>query len=167
MTILGQISSGTSEPEKLVGVLAVVGLLGFAAWRGVRWLFQTQPPPDPWDAQVAADIAKDDAIPLCHHCLAPHSDAADFCPECGTPVGQYTNWLPYPQLFSIGHVLRIGTFGDYKRSPLTVFGFWFFGLVEYTLFAPIYWIMLLRNKLNKGQPVLPPDPSSGETSSSN
>jgi hypothetical protein len=164
MTILGQISFGTSEPEKLVGFLAVLGLLGVAAWRGVRWLLRAQPPADPWDAQVAADIAKSDAIPLCHHCLAPHSEAADFCPECGATVGQYTNWLPYPQLFSIGHVLRIGTFGNFKRSPLTVVGFWFFGFAEYTLFAPIYWFMLLRNKLNKGQSVSPRVQSPEETS---
>jgi hypothetical protein len=164
MIILSQISSGNSEPEKLVGVLAVVGLLAFALWRGVRWLLQAQPSPDPWDAEVAADLAKEEAVPLCHHCLTPHSDATNFCPACGAAVGQYTNWLPYPQLFSIGHVLRIGTFGHFKRSPLTIIGFWFFGLAEYALFAPIYWFMLLRNNLDKDQPALPADHSSGEIS---
>ena len=167
MTIFGQISSGTSGPEQLVGVLAILGALCVVAWKSGQWLFQTQPSPDPWDAQVAAEIAKDEAVPLCHHCLAPHSDAADFCPECGTPVGQYTNWLPYPQLFSIGHVLRIGTFGNFKRSPLTIVGFWFFGLAEYTIFAPIYWFMLVQNKFQKGQPALPPDHSPEDTAPSN
>jgi hypothetical protein len=151
MTILGQLSSGMSDPEQIVAVLGVVTLIGLAIWRMAQWLIQAQSPPDPWDAQVAEDITKDEAVPLCHHCLCPQSDEPDFCPECGTPVGQYTNWLPFPQLFSIGHVLRIGTFGDFKRSPLTVLGFWFLGLVEYTLFAPVYWFMLSRNRLHSSQ----------------
>ena len=153
--IFAQISSSASDPERFVGALGIVVLLGLLLWRAVQWFVQTQPPPDPWDAQVAEDIARDEAVPLCHHCLFPQSNGTDFCPKCGTPVGKYTNWLPFPQLFSIGHVLRIGTFGEFKRSPLTVFGFWFFGLVEYTLFAPIYWIMLLRNRLHSAPPAPP------------
>ncbi|MDB6054204.1 MAG: hypothetical protein JWN25_1727 [Verrucomicrobiales bacterium] len=145
MTVLAQINSGAIEPEKLIAVLATVGLLGFAAWRIVKWLIQVQPAPDPWDAQTAADIAKDDAVPLCYHCLCPHSEATHFCSECGTTVGQYTNWLPFPQLFSIGHLFRIGTSGNYKYSVLTILGFWYFALAKYTIFAPIYWVMFLRN----------------------
>ena len=126
-----------------------------------RW-FQTPPPPDPWDEQINAELAKDEAVPLCHHCLTPHSEAEDFCPACGAAVGQYTNWLPFPQLFSIGHALRIGTFGTFKRSPLTVLGFWLLGLAEYMFFAPLYWFMLVKNRLHKS----PPDPKQNDCAQS-
>jgi hypothetical protein len=75
----------------------------------------------------------------------------DFCSACGAAVGRYTNWLPYPYLFSVGHVLRIGTSGDFKQSALTITGFLFLGLVEYTVFAPIYWFMLARGINHHGR----------------
>lgn len=158
MIVLGQICFGASEPEKLVGTLAIIGLLGVALWKMLRRWFQTPLSPDPWDDHINAELAKDEAVPLCHHCLTPHSEGEDFCPACGAAVGQYTNWLPFPQLFSIGHVLRIGTFGNFKRSPLTVFGFWLLGLAEYMIFAPLYWFMLLKNKLHKS----PSDPKDND-----
>lgn len=158
MTILGQLSSGMSDPERLVGLLGIGALAVLAAWRAVLSFRQTQPAPDPWDAQVEAELSAADAVPLCPHCLCAQTEDADFCPECGTPVGQYTNWLPFPQLFSIGHVLRIGTFGTFKRSPVTILGFWLLGLIEYTLMAPIYWVMLLRNKM-RSEPAAPENPT--------
>jgi hypothetical protein len=165
MTIFGQIGSGTNEPERLVGLLAIAGLLGLAIWKGIKWLLQTRVTPDPWDATVAAELAKDEAPTLCHHCLCPHSESTDFCPECGTPVGQYTNWLPFPQLFSIGHVLRTGTSGEFKRTPLTIFGFMLFSLAEYTLFVPIYWIVFLRKLFGSQPPEDPtPDPMATQQS---
>ncbi len=162
MTILGQISSGASEPEKLVGVLAVIGLLGFVIWKTVREWFQAPTTPDPWDDQVKAELARDDAVPLCHHCLTPHSEAVDFCPDCGAAVGKYTNWLPYPQLFSVGHVLRIGTFGKFKRTPMTILGFWLFSLGEYLFFAPIYWFILLKNLAHNPKLATPQTPLKDE-----
>jgi hypothetical protein len=158
MTIFGQIGSGTSDSERLVGVLAIAGLLGLALWKGVKWALQTKATPDPWDETVAAELAKDETAPLCHHCLCPHADSTDFCPQCGTPVGQYTNWLPFPQLFSIGHVLRAGTSGEFKRTPLTILGFMLFSLAEYMLFVPIYWIVFLR-KIMSPQPPENPTPN--------
>lgn len=157
MTILGEITPNAQGRETLVAVLAIVGLLGVAVWRLVRWLIQAKPTPDPWDETIAAEIAKDDATPLCHHCLCPHSDSTDFCPECGTPVGQYTNWLPFPQLFSIGHVLRTGTSGEFKRTPLTILGFMLFSFAEYMLFAPIYWIVFLRKMFRHPSIETPPE----------
>jgi hypothetical protein len=67
-------------------------------------------------------------------------------------VGQYTNWLPFPYLFSVGHALRIGTSGEFRRSPLTVIGFMLFGLAEYALFVPIYWIVFLHKLLVRRLP---------------
>lgn len=159
MIILGEISTGTGEPEKLVTMLAIVGLLILAGWQFFKRLLQSQPAPDPWDESINAELAKADAIPLCHRCLTPHSHDTDFCPACGTPVGQYTNWLPFPQLFSIGHVLRTGTNGDFKRTPLTILGFMLFSLAEYMLFVPIYWIVFLRKIFGHPPVETPPEQS--------
>ena len=167
MTSFGQIGSGASDPEKLVAVLAIFGLLSVAVWKWAKRLIQSRPPPDPWDETIAAEVANDEAVPLCHRCLAPHGSSADFCPGCGTPVGQYTNWLPYPQLFSVGHVLRAGTNGDFKRTPLTILGFMLFSLVEYTLFVPIYWIVFLRKIFGPQPPSNPLANSAAPPESSN
>jgi hypothetical protein len=74
----------------------------------------------------------------------PREAAVDFCPECGAPVGTYTNWLPFPYLFSLGHTVRLGASGDFERTPVTLAGFWLLGLIEYTALAPLYWYRLLR-----------------------
>ena len=134
-----------------VGIWAVAGLCCYGIWVLMRRLFAGPRSPDPWDEAVAAEIEEKDATPLCHRCLTPHGTLANFCPECGATVGKYTNWLPYPYIFSVGHTLRIGTSGEFKRSPLTVIGFFVFSLLEYTVFAPIYWVMFLLN-LRKARP---------------
>jgi hypothetical protein len=158
MIILGQITS-TSNPERLVGSLAILTLIGVAVWRVVKWISRTEVKADPWDETVAAEVARDDAVPLCHHCLSPHDPATDFCPDCGAPVGRYTNWLPYPQLFAIGYVLRTGTSGEFKRSPITLLGFILFALTEYALFVPVYWILFVR-RIFRPRPRENPPPSS-------
>ena len=158
MIPLGQLSYLTVDPATRVGLLAIAILLCFGLWMLIRWLFSGPPQPDPWSDEVAAEIAKDDAVPLCHRCLAPHDSSLDFCPDCGAPVGPYTNWLPYPYLFSIGHTLRIGTSGDFRRSPLTIAGFFCLGIVEYALFAPVYWFMLLKGLSDRGPSNAPSDP---------
>jgi hypothetical protein len=64
--------------------------------------------------------------------------------------------LPFPYLFSIGHTLRIGTDGRFKRSPLTITGFLLVGLAEYALFAPVYWFVFLKRLLHP-PPADPPN----------
>ena len=142
--LMARLQHVASDPELQVGILAVIALSGYGAWSFIRWLARGSTTPDPWDESITAEISNDEATPLCHHCLAPHEASADFCPDCGAPVGSYTNWLPYPYLFSIGYALRTGTSGNFKRSPLTIVGFILFSLVEYSLLAPIYWFIFLR-----------------------
>ena len=113
--ISGQPNYSTEGPEMGVGV-GIAILLCLGLWRLIHWLFDGPQRSDPWSDEVATEIAKDDAVPLCHRCLSPHDSLVDFCPDCGAPVGPYTNWLPYPYLFSIGHTLRIGASGDFRRS---------------------------------------------------
>jgi len=155
MLPLVAVTTGLSRAELLTVLAGIVGLLVIAGWYLLKKAILTPPQPDPWDETIAAEIEKPEATPLCHHCLHPHSGATDFCSDCGTPVGQYTNWLPFPQLFSIGHVLRTGTSGEFKRTPVTILGFMLFSLAEYTLFAPIYWVIFLRKLSNQQLPKKP------------
>lgn len=124
-------------------VFVLIGIGAVVAYRLVRWFCAGPVQPEPWSKDVADAMESDHARPLCCHCLEPHSADANFCPDCGAPVGQYTNLLPFPYLFSVGHLLRTGTRGDFKRTPLTMIGFVLLGLVEYSIFAPIYWIRLV------------------------
>jgi len=150
MIYLAQLQHRSGYPDALIGMLAVM-VLFYCLGLFFRRLQVGPTTPDPWDDQTTAAMENDDAVPLCHHCLTPHSAAADFCPECGAAVGEYTNLLPYPYLFSVGHALRIGAFGNFKRSPLTVAGFLALGFIEYSVFAPFYWFRLLRNIFYKPQ----------------
>ena len=158
MILLSQSNHLTEDPTSRGGGLGIVISLCFGLWMLIRWLLSGPRRPDPWSDEVAAEIAKDDAVPLCHRCLAPHDSWVDFCPDCGAPVGPYTNWMPYPYLFSVGHTLRIGASGDYKRSPLTIAGFFCLGIVEYALFAPVYWFILLKGLSARGPSGPPSDP---------
>ena len=158
MILIAQSNDLPEDPAAPGGILAIAILLCLGLWMLIRWLFTGPPRPDPWSDEVAAEIAKEDAVPLCHRCLAPHDSRVDFCPDCGAPVGPYTNWLPYPYLFSIGHTLRIGASGDFRRSPLTIVGFFCLGIAEYALFAPVYWFMLLKGLSAHGKSGPPSDP---------
>ena len=149
MILLGQSDYLTEDPTTRVGVLAIAILLCLGLWMLIRWLFNGPQQPDPWSDEVATEIAKDDAVPLCHRCLAPHESWVDFCPDCGAPVGPFTNWLPYPYLFSIGHTLRIGASGDFRRSPLTIVGFFCLGIAEYALL-----LQFIGSCCSKGFPLM-------------
>jgi len=158
---LGQSGGGTDNPELLVGILAVLGLVCFGVWAFLEFVRRKPVPPDPWNEGIATEIEREEAVPLCHRCLTAHESSADFCPKCGAAVGQYTNWLPFPYLFSVGDTLRIGTSGEFRRSPLTVCGFFLFSLVEYTIFAPVYWCLMLwrlrkRSAMDGGHDQSPP-----------
>lgn len=148
--------ASTITPENLVAIVAIAGLVFGLIWKVGQSVYNSTTPPDPWDETTAASIENEEATPLCHKCLSPHNTSEDFCPDCGAPVGTYTNWLPYPYLFSIGHSLRIGTNGEFRRSPLTIVGFLFLSLVEFSLFVPLYWIVFLKKLHSKQLPENPP-----------
>lgn len=141
--------------------MAVVVLTVLGLWRLGRWFFTGPRPPDPWDAQVTADLETEEVKPLCHRCLAPHEPGVYFCPGCGAPVGMYTNWLPFPYIFSLGHVLRQGASGDFRRTPITLGGFWLLSLAEYTVLAPVYWYRLYRSQRQPQRTTPTPEPLEG------
>jgi hypothetical protein len=155
-----QLDRLADDPDRLIGFLGIIGLSCCGLWLLIRWLFKEPTQPDPWGAEINAELAAEEATPLCHRCLFPHDQQTNFCPECGAPVGTYTNLLPYPYLFSIGHALRLGTEGKFRHSPLTVAGFLLFGFAEYSLFAPVYWFVFLKKLLRPAAPdPQPPDPA--------
>lgn len=80
------------------------------------------------------------------------------CPRCGAAIGIYTDWLPFPYLFSLGHMLRLGASGDFKRTPVTLADFWLLGFAEYTVFAPIYWYRLYRGQREPHRAIPPDEP---------
>ena len=155
MISLAIVGIGSSEIAVLLFVISVVG--SFAVWRFVHLLLDGHPAGEPWDHQTAAALAQEDARPLCCRCLQPHEEDVDFCPECGAPVGTYTNLLPFTYLFSVGDVLRVGTSGAFHRTPLTVVGFFLLGLAEYTILAPFYWFMFFRNLGRQQHEASPPN----------
>ena len=161
MILFAQLNS----PELTVGFLGIAALSCLGIWAAVRWLLRGPVRPDPWDEQIAAQIARDETTALCHRCLCPHDSSIDFCPECGAAVGQYTNWLPFPYLFSLGHTLRIGTTGEFRHSRLIICGFMLLGLAEYMMLAPVYWLMFFRNLSRQRQTELTGEKNGPEASS--
>jgi hypothetical protein len=164
MPILAQLNNGLTPGETLLGVAGIVFVLVAAIWSGIRWLKKTPLSPDPWDAEIAAEVASPDCTPLCHRCLEPHDLSRNLCPNCGAPVGQYINVMPYLYIFSIGHVFRIGTTERIKKSPLVVLGFLLVAVGQYSVFAPIYWVKFLLHLGDPEQESLPELPNPPEHS---
>jgi len=134
-----------NTPEQIVGWTAILLLVGFGVAVAFRRMASAPLSPDPWDSDVARDLESGDATPLCHRCITEHGLNDKFCPRCGAPVGQYVNFMPYEYLFSVGHMFRLGTSGQVKRSFITTAGFLLVSCAEYIMFAPIYWIVFLLN----------------------
>lgn len=126
----------------LAGIAVVIILVAAKVFH--RW-WSVKPKPDPWGAEVDAALENPEVLPVCFHCSAPHTETAWFCPECGAAVGEYNNWNPYLYIFSLGEVLRAGTFGKCQRSWFVMLGYLILSLAEYTIFAPVYWLLLFRN----------------------
>ena len=162
MVILAQLHNGLTPGETLVGVVGIAFVLVATIWSGIRWLKKIPLSPDPWDAEIAAEIDSPNCTPLCNHCLEPHEPSRNFCPNCGAAVGQYINVMPYLYVFSIGHVLRIGTTERFKRSPVVVLGFLLMSLGYYSLFAPIYWIKFFLHAVKMDRPPMPENAESPE-----
>lgn len=139
-----------SKPEITVAIAgtALMATAGLVAL--VRWFTTGPEAPDPWGEDIKEKIALDGTPPLCHRCLLPNPPETDFCRHCGATVGMYTNLLPLPYIYSVGDTLRLGTSGAFRRTPLTVAGFWLLGLAEYSIFAPVYWYRLARGRSEEG-----------------
>ncbi len=127
-----------------VGVVVVLVVARAYLW--VReWSRRLPVPPDPWDSSITEHLDDPDCLPVCHRCLTPQTHHGWHCPQCGTVVGPYGNYLPYVYLFSLGEVFRNGVQHHLTQSPLVKMGYLALSACEYTLFAPVYWFFLFRN----------------------
>lgn len=131
------------DPNLAVGIYAVIGMAGFLFWRLIVWVRDAPVKPDPWDAEVAQQLPE--AQETCPNCSTPQSPTAWFCPHCGRAVGPYNNMMPFVQIFSEGEVFRNGTSGRFRNRRMVLIGYILISLGMFSVFAPIFWISLLRN----------------------
>ena len=72
------------------------------------------------------NIANSNNKKTCPNCLAANGISADFCSECGYPIGDFVNIDPLGQIQSQGHLFRKAA--DKPRSLIIVLGLWtYFG----------------------------------------
>jgi len=128
-----------SDPNLLIGGLAVGVLLMAAAWRLIVWVRNAPLTPDPWEAEVEQKVQEPETPEICPHCLTELPPTAWFCERCGRAVGPYNNWMPYLQVFSEGEVLRSATCDRLRRSPLVVIGYFLLTLT----FLPVIVLQAL------------------------
>jgi hypothetical protein len=131
--------------ERALTALVLLAICGLALYRFILWLRETRCTPDPWSDEVQHTLEQDDALPLCPHCLSPQNHNGWFCPECGSTVGPYANYMPYVYLFSQGEVLRAGVTDRFRQSPLIIIGFILLVLAILPIAAPFYWFFLFKN----------------------
>jgi len=135
-----------ATPEETVGTLAILGLIGLAIGAFCRWLLACPRTPDPWGAEVEQAVEREEAVPVCPHCLAPQEHNGWFCPECGSTTGQYSNYLPYVYIFSMGDAVRAGVERRGRWTPLLVAGYVLISITYFYILAPVYCLLLFLNR---------------------
>jgi len=135
-----------ATPEETVGALAILGLIGLAICAFCRWLLACPRTPDPWGADVEQAVEGEGAVPVCPHCLTPQEHNGWFCPECGCTTGQYSNYLPYVYIFSIGDAVRAGVQQRGRWTPLLVVGYVLIAITYFYVLAPLYCLFLFLNR---------------------
>ncbi len=134
-----------SDPNLIIGGLALGGLAVAAVWRFINWIRDAPVAPDPWDAEVGEKLSDPDAVEVCPHCLTEQPPTAWFCRGCGRAVGPYNNLMPYVQIFSEGEVFRNGNSGRFRNRPFILIGYFLATVAMSPLFAPFYLVSLLLN----------------------
>ncbi|HXC99370.1 MAG TPA: hypothetical protein VN048_08515 [Verrucomicrobiae bacterium] len=128
-----------------IETLVNYGILAGAGYGLTRWIKSGENTPDPWGPEIDQRIRDLQTPALCHRCLIPQEHDAWFCPECGSAVGPYNNYMPFVVVFSQGEVLRAGVNDRFRPSFLIVCGFVVYALTQYAVFAPIYWYFMYQN----------------------
>ena len=52
---------------------------------------------------------------------------------------------PFHQVFAVGDILLTGTQRKFPINWVTITGFVFLSVIQYLIFAPVYWFCLMRN----------------------
>jgi len=134
-----------NDPNQIVAWLGVAGLSLAAFWLLILWVRAARPKPEPWGEEIEASLQAEDATPICHRCLTPHSNVAWFCEHCGSAVGTYNNLMPFVYVFSQGEVFRNGVTDKFRASPFLIAGYLLYSLVSYAVFAPLFWFFFFKN----------------------
>lgn len=92
------------------------------------------------------DIPKveEDSLPICLNCLALQEKEAYFCTECGAPVGDLTNIMPYEYVLSMGDGFRRWVDPNTKLTPLKTTALILASFAAFSILAPFYWHRLYR-----------------------
>jgi hypothetical protein len=133
-------------PEETVAGVALLGLLFAGVYLFCQWVFACPRKPDPWGAEVEQAVEREEAVPVCPHCLTPQEHNGWFCPECGSMSGLYGNVLPAVYIFSIGDGVRNGIQQRSRWTPLLVTGYILLAFAFFSLLAPIYCLFLFLNR---------------------
>ena len=109
-----------------------------------RW-WRSLDTPNPWSDELDDAVRAPDAIPVCHRCTTPCEFPVWFCPTCGAAVGPYNNILPFVRIYSVGEALRSGVGPEAHFTPFRTMAYVCVGLMEYQVFAPVYFVRLFLN----------------------
>ena len=139
-------------PEQTLGALAILGLIGAVIYLFCQWLLARPRNPDPWGSDVEQAVQGAEAAPLCPHCLTPQEHDGWFCPECGSTTGQYSNYLPYVYIFSLGDALRSGVQRREPWTPWLVAAYVLVAFAWFSILAPIYCLLLFMNRARFSHP---------------
>ena len=134
-----------TDPALLVGSLALVALAIGLFWRLIVWIRDAPVRPDPWETDVAQQVAAPEAVEVCPHCLTEQSATGYFCEKCGAATGPYNNLMPDVNVFSMGEVLRNGTSGKFPVNALTLAGFVLYPLLQC---LPIFFVVFFATSVN-------------------
>jgi hypothetical protein len=135
----------SAQNDAALFALVLIGFGLVILWRVLRWFRGAAVTPDPWGPEVEEILRKDEALEVCPHCLTPQQHTGWFCPECGSTVGPYSNYMPYIYIFSQGEVLRSGVTLPMPHRRFVLLGYLLFSFSMFSALAPVYWFFLLRN----------------------
>jgi len=153
MFLFSLIGQGLSQSEAAIALIGITVLNCAGIWLLIRWIATSPTSPNPWDEQVAAELALEDCSQICHRCLTPLDSSIHLCSHCGAMVGTHTGLVPPLYLYSIGDVFRAGTEGTYRRSSFLIVGYAFAAFI-YLFWVPfpisvlvlfVYWNKLFKN----------------------
>jgi hypothetical protein len=133
-------------PEETIGALAILALILAFAVAFCRWVLACPRTPDPWGAEVESAMGGEEVVPVCPHCLVPQEHNGWFCPECGSTVSQFANYLPGVYIFSIGDAARAGVQQRNRWTPLLVAGYVLIAFAEFSILAAVYCLFLFIHR---------------------
>lgn len=100
-----------------------------------------------WDFELPSwypehDACPEDAVPLCLNCLKAEDGHQWFCGDCGWPTSFNGTQMPFIKVHCLGAYFRSGVDGSVPLTPFRITGLVCTSLIQYHVFAPLYWYRL-------------------------